>query len=135
VHEAYLRMAGGPGNWENRGHFFAAAAGVMRNVLVDSARARRSRKRDGGLRVELDFAGAMPEVDLDQIILLDTALHELAALNARHAGVVELHFFGGMTFDEVGEELGVTSRTAKRDWDKARAWLQTRINGFHTNAV
>lgn len=129
VNEAYLRLADGEAVWQNRAHFFGVAAGVMRNILVDHARARKARKRDGGQRVELDFAGAIPAVDLDHIIPLDFALRELEKANKRHFEVVQMRYFGGLTYEEIAEVLHVASRTVKRDWEYARAWLQVRIQG------
>ncbi|MBL8236160.1 MAG: sigma-70 family RNA polymerase sigma factor [Bryobacterales bacterium] len=135
VNEAYLKMLGGKqGNWENRAHFFAAACSTMRHILIDRARARRARKRDGGLkRVDLEDMPnlAMAESDLgaERLLALDAALEELAQLDARQARVVELRFFTGLTFEEAAHVLGVSSRTAKRDWDHARAWLHNKTAG------
>ena len=124
MNEAYLRMVEPESGWQNRAHFFAMAANTMRNVLVDYARARRALRRDGGRRMDLAAADVGFLVDHDNLILLDKALNELGELNDRHARVVELHFFGGMTFEEIAGVLEVSPRTAKRYWDLARSWLQ-----------
>lgn len=129
VNEAYIRMMAGKPSWQNRAHFFTVAAGVMRNVLVDHARARNAKRRAGGRRVDLDLAGGVASGQSDQILALDLALQELSVLNARHASVVEMHFFGGLTFEEIGTALRISARTAKRDWDLARAWLEVRLRG------
>lgn len=135
VNEAYLKMMGGKqGSWENRAHFFAAACSTMRHILIDRARGRRAKKRDGDLkRVDLeDMANvAMTESDLgaERLLALDAALNELATLDARQARVVELRFFTGLTFEEAAHVLGVSSRTVKRDWDMAARWLRKKTTG------
>ncbi len=127
VNEAYLRMMNGRIASEDRGHFFSLAAAVMRNVLVDYARAKNAQRRHGGVRVDLQFANAIVEDRPKEMLALDAALSELENLNHRHGQVVQLHFFAGMTFEEIGAILEVSSRTAKRDWDLAKAWLQVRM--------
>jgi RNA polymerase sigma factor (TIGR02999 family) len=128
AHEAYLRLAGAEGlDCGSRGHFFALAARVMRQVLVDHARRRRAAKR-GGFRVglsdvELPAAGAR---DVD-VLDVEQALAELARLDAEQARVVELRYFGGLTAEETAEVMGVSVRTIKREWQTARAWLQRRL--------
>jgi RNA polymerase sigma factor (TIGR02999 family) len=125
VHEAYLRLAAAPDlDWNDRAHFFAIAARVMRQVLVDHARRRGAAKRDG-LRVTLGDADAA--VDPPDVLDLENALKELAALDARQARVVELRFFGGLDVEEAAEVMGVSPRTVKREWQTARAWLQHRL--------
>jgi RNA polymerase sigma factor (TIGR02999 family) len=129
VHEAYLRLMGQErARWEGRTHFFAMASEVMRRVLVDHARARKSAKRGGtAVRVALeeDVAAAEPrEVDL---ITLDAALDELAALDARQSRVVELRFFGGLDMGEIAELLDISRATVDRDWRFARTWLYRRV--------
>ena len=128
VHEAYLRLVGQRSGWRNRAQFFGVASQTMRRILVDHARARRAAKRPGsGLRVDLreDAAAVAPaEVDL---VLLDKALDELAALDERQGRVVELRFFGGLSHEEVAETLGVSLATVNRDWRLARAWLHQRV--------
>jgi RNA polymerase sigma factor (TIGR02999 family) len=129
VHEAYLRLVDQTrARWVDRAHFFAVAAGVMRRILVDYARRFRAAKRGGDAqRVDLDLA----EVSLDQrsemLIDLDEALGRLAELNPRLSQVVEYRFFGGMTEEETAEALGVTDRTVRRDWIKAKAWLSREL--------
>ena len=129
VHEAYLRLVDQTrARWVDRAHFFAVASGVMRRILVDYARRFRAAKRGGDAqRVDLDLA----EVSLDQrsemLIDLDEALGRLAELNPRLSQVVEYRFFGGMTEEETAEALGVTDRTVRRDWIKAKAWLSREL--------
>jgi RNA polymerase sigma factor (TIGR02999 family) len=126
VNEAYLRLVDWRDvQWQNRAHFFAAAAQIMRRVLVDVARTRDRAKRGGGLlHVSLSEAAAIegttPGVDL---VALDDALNTLAALNARQSRVIELRFFGGLSLDEAAHVLDVSVGTVRRDWSLAQAWL------------
>jgi RNA polymerase sigma factor (TIGR02999 family) len=117
--------------WEHRAHFFTTAAGTMRRVLIDHARARNARKRPGGLkRVDLDREIQLfTDDDSDRLLIVDAALEKLAAWDARQAKVVELRFFGGLTVEETADILKVSPKTVKRDWSMARAWLQTQIEG------
>lgn len=125
VNEAYLRLAGAPDlDWHSRAHFFAIAARVMRQVLVDHARRRQAAKREGCL-VTLEDADA-PAAPLE-LLDLETALRELVALDPRQARVVELRFFGGLDVEETAAVLGLSARTVKREWQTARAWLQHRL--------
>jgi RNA polymerase sigma factor (TIGR02999 family) len=128
VHEAYIRLIGQRSAWQNRAQFFGVASQMMRRILVDHARARSAAKRPGsGLRVALqeDAAAVAPlEVDL---ILLDRALDELAALDQRQGRVVELRYFGGLSLEEIAGTLGVSLATVNRDWRLARAWLHQRV--------
>ncbi len=133
VHEAYLRLVNRPIAPKDRSHFFSLAATVMRNILVDHARAKNANRRQWGVRVEMQHAGAIAPGRPSEILALDAALAELATLNPRHCQIVELHFFAGMTFEEIAGALDISSRTAKRDWDKARSWLQVRISGMHAH--
>jgi RNA polymerase sigma factor (TIGR02999 family) len=128
VHDVFVRLLGQEARWVNRAHFFAVAAEMVRRVLVDRARARLARKRGGGaLRVDLsDVEVVHAGKDVD-VLALDRALEELSAQDARQARVVVLHFFGGLTFDEIGEELGVSASAAKREWQAARVWLLWRL--------
>lgn len=130
VHEAFLRMGGGDHRWGDRRHFMAAAAGVMRAVLVDHARRRGSQKRGGGRSrvaiADVDAAGGSDAIDL---LDLDAALAELATLHERQARIVELRFFGGLTSAEIAEELGVSVRSVDGDWAMAKAWLARRLDG------
>jgi RNA polymerase sigma factor (TIGR02999 family) len=129
VHETYLRLIGQqPSRLENRSHFFAVASELMRRILVDHARRRGARKRGGGtVRLTLDVAvaaGASPDLDL---VAVDDALTELAALDSRQARIVEMRFFGGLSSEEAGAVLGVSRATIERDWKMARAWLYRRL--------
>ena len=137
VHEAYLRLVDQRRvEWRDRGHFLALAATMMRRVLVDRARARRAGKRGGGeAAVALtDFAGVANVADggIDpavEVLAVDRALERLSAAFPRPARVVELRFFGGLEMAEIGEVIGVTERTVKRDWAFARAWLARELGG------
>ncbi len=127
VHEAYLRLVGDQ-RFDNRGHFFTAAAQAMRRVLVNHARDRGRRKRGGGrVRLELlDSAGSLPE-DPDLVLSLDELLTRLEAEDPAAARVAHLHLFGGLSVDEAGEALGVSRAAAYRNWKYARAWLRSAL--------
>ena len=130
VHEAYLRMVGQEAgrSFQDRGHFFAAAATAMRRILVDQARRKRSRKHGGGLsRQPLDLVAA-PEPD-EELIALDDALRRLAEKDPQKARLVELRYFGVLTGDQAAEVLGISPTTADRYWAYARAWLQAEVRG------
>lgn len=127
VHEAYLRLVGGSGQFENRQHFFAVAAQLMRQILVDYARKRRSHKRGWGYKMALDEAIRIPEKDVD-LVDLDDALRELASLDPRQARIVELRFFGGLSIDETANVLSISAATVERAWASARAWLYRQIS-------
>ena len=130
VNEAYLRLIDASQvRWQNRAHFFAVSAQLMRRILVDFARQRQNLKRGGGAQqVSLDEALVIaPERGAD-LIALDDALHRLAALNARQAQVVELRYFGGLTEEETAEALKVSLRTVQREWNLARLWLYRELN-------
>lgn len=125
VHEAYARLVDSDIDWEDRAHFMAVVARAMRRVLIDHARARRSEKRgSGGTRVTLDDAtvGAAGPVGIE-ILDLDRALERLERLDPRRSRIVELHFFGGLTFAEIARALGISEVTARRQVRFARAWL------------
>ena len=129
VHEAWLRMVGaGERTWQNRAHFFGAAAEAMRRILVENARRKSRLKRGGGqLRLDiedLDLAAAGPD---DKVLLMDEALEQLKAEDSEKARIVVLKFFGGLTNQEVAENLGVTERTVERQWAYAKAWLFQKI--------
>jgi RNA polymerase sigma factor (TIGR02999 family) len=130
VHEAYLRLVGvgDQAKWENRAHFFAAAAEAMRGILVDNAR-RKHRLKHGGdrQRVELDQVEGLEEPPPDELLALNDALEELAALDSQKAELVKLRYFGGLTVEEAGRCLGVSRATADRYWSFARAWLFDRL--------
>ena len=130
LNEAYLRLFDQSRvNWQNKAHFVAVAAQMMRRILVDHARQHAAAKRGGNRqRVELDepnLAGPVADVDL---IALDDALEELESLNPRQAKVVELRFFGGLPVKEVAYALDIAERTVNNDWEFARAWLRQRIS-------
>jgi RNA polymerase sigma factor (TIGR02999 family) len=129
VHEAYVKLAGGGAlQAEDRAHFLAVAARAMRQVLVDHARQRRAVKRGSGVEPNtLNEAYAAPSVDPDQILALNDALEQL---DPRQRQVVEYRFFGGLEEREIAELLGVTERTVRRDWVKARAWLYRILYGM-----
>lgn len=128
VNEAFLRLAGVQGvNWQNRTHFMAMSARLMRRVLVDLARSRGAGKRGGGaVRVTFDEATTGIASNTD-VIRLDDALQALGAEDDRKSRVVELRFFGGLTVDEIAAALQVSSKTVLRDWDFARAWLEREL--------
>jgi RNA polymerase sigma factor (TIGR02999 family) len=128
VNEAYLRLAPGDDPWQNRRHFFHAAARAMRQILVDHARRRDADKRGGGAeRVTLsDVDVAAPEEDVD-VLRLDAALDALGREDARLAELVTLRFFAGLSIEEAAATIGVSPATAKRDWAFARAWLRKRL--------
>jgi RNA polymerase sigma factor (TIGR02999 family) len=128
VHEAWLRLGGeAQPAWRNRAHFFAAAAEAMRRILIENARRRRALRHGGGLvKLSADATGfdlAAAPLDDDQLIALDEALARLAAHDARKAEIVKHCYFAGLTLEEVAAAMGISSRTAKRDWAYARAWL------------
>lgn len=129
VNEAYLRLIDVKQvNWQNRVHFFAVSANLMRNILVDFARQRLSQKRGGEhLHVELDEAINFQPGKSDDLIALDEALNELAKLSVRQSQVVELKFFGGLSEEEIGEVLKISPPTVRRDWQVAKAWLYREL--------
>jgi len=131
VHEAYLRLIDQRRTvWQNRAQFFGIASRMMRRILVDRARARRTVKRSGQWsRVTLDEAlRVTPAVDVD-VLDLDAALSRLASFDPRKGRLAELRFFGGLSLEEAGEALGVSLATAERDWQAARAWLFRELSG------
>jgi len=129
VHEAYLRLVDQTRvGWRDRAHFYAVAALAMRRILVDYARRHRRAKRGGGQRpVSLDEGAVSLDERAENIVALDEALTRLAELNPRLSRIVECRFFGGLTEEEIAEALGVTTRTVKRDWAKARGWLYQEL--------
>jgi len=133
VNEAYLRLADQTNpNWQNRAHFFAVAARAMRRILVNYAQSYRSQKRGGGaLKVELDEAALVSPCQSKEIIDLHEALERLATLDARKAEVVEMKYFGGLSYDEIAEVLKISAITARRDWEFARAWLHRELHSVH----
>jgi RNA polymerase sigma factor (TIGR02999 family) len=130
VHEAYLRLAGQQAvDWENRYHFFALAAQMMRRVLVDYARARQSEKRGGGaVQVSLSQAEGKAKDRAAEVIALDDALSALAKLDPRQSQVIELRYFGGLSVEETARALQVSTGTVLRDWRMACAWLHRELS-------
>lgn len=128
VNEAYLRLVDTQQiNWQNRAHFLAMAARLMRRILVDLARARQSQKRGGGA-IQVSFTDALSVPDkADDLVALDQALSELAARDERRGRVVELRFFGGLSVEETAAVLGISPETAMRDWKLARTWLRREL--------
>ena len=136
VNEAYLRLLGTQGmNWQNRAHFLAMAARLMRRILVDFARSKQYLKRGGGA-VNISLApdvvlSAQPGRDL---VALDDALDALAKVDERKSRVIEMRFFGGLSVQETAEALHVSAETVMRDWKMAKAWLLRELRGAGTNA-
>jgi RNA polymerase sigma factor (TIGR02999 family) len=141
VHEAYLRLVGDaakePGEachasmkWDNRGHFFAAAAEAMRRILVENARRKNRTKHGGNLdRVEVELADLPCRIATGELITLDEALQKLQQQDPLKARLVTLRFFGGLTIEQASEVLGISRVSAYRYWTFARAWLHHEING------
>ncbi len=130
VHEAFLRLVGRDGKqWDGRGHFFAAAAEAMRRILIESARRKGRIKRGGEWdRHELDdHIASMDAENVDDLLVLDEALCKLAEEDIQLSKLVELRYFTGLTIEETADVLGVSPRTAKRNWSYARAWLQREM--------
>lgn len=130
VNEAYLRLVDVNGvSWEERAHFFAISAQMMRRIMVDAARARGSRKRGGGtLRLNLiDSIAASPDQG-NQLVQLDDALTALAEFDPRKAKVVEMRFFGGLSVEETAKVLRISPQSVMRDWKLARAWLTRELS-------
>jgi RNA polymerase sigma factor (TIGR02999 family) len=126
VHEAYIRMVDITRvEWQDRAHFLSMAARAMRRILVDHARAHCAERRGrGAVHAELPDNVASADQQADELVALDDALERLASANPRLVQVVEHRYFAGLTEDETAEALGVTARTVRRDWVKARGWLR-----------
>lgn len=131
VHEAFLELVDQTrAGWESRLHFFATAARVMRHILIDYARRHKAQKRGGGApHVPLEEAGVSTEGSIDVFLALDKALSDLSEKDERLGKVVEYRFFGGMQEQEIAELLGLSPRTVRRDWRKAKAWLTHALPG------
>jgi RNA polymerase sigma-70 factor, ECF subfamily len=131
VNEAYLRLVDWKkAEWRNRAHFFGMCARIMRQILVDHARAHTYKKRGGDRNIQpLDDAMAFSSAQNEQFIALDQAMRRLASISKRKSDVVELRFFGGLSIDETAEALGVSRLTVIRDWNFARAWLHAEMSG------
>lgn len=125
IHEAYLKIASqNEHKWQNRAHFFGVASKVMRHVLVDYARSKSSKKRGGWQeRVSFNEDIKVSPANSEEIVALDEALRQLAALDPRKSQVVEMKFFGGLTVEEIAEVLKISPQTVKRDWHFSRNWL------------
>ena len=138
VHEAYLKLAGYQNlSWEGRSHFIAVAAGLMRQILIDSARRHRAAKRGRQfeqvpLEEHRDFLSVE---DSTELLALDEALQRLERMNSRQSRVVELRYFGGLSVEETAEALGVSPITVKRDWATARAWLRAELKDAHRHGT
>lgn len=130
VNEAYLRLVDSPQtSWQDRAHFFAVCAQMMRRILVDRARGRRAQKRGLGTpALELDEALVVAQGRGTDLVALDDALKDLAALDPRKGQVVELRFFGGLSVEETAEVLKVSKETVMRDWKLAKSWLRRELN-------
>jgi RNA polymerase sigma factor (TIGR02999 family) len=136
VHEAYLRLVGpdDPARWENRGHFFAAAAEAMRHILVDAARRKRTHRHGGHRhRVDLPDVPAELEVADERLLALDAALTRFAVEDPVAARVVELHYFAGLSIEDAAIALGLSRATAYRHWTYARAWLRDTLSGVESD--
>lgn len=129
VNEAWIRLIQQPQvTWQSRAHFFGIASKLMRQILVDHARRRSAAKRGvGAKQITLTDNLAVEPGQLMDVLVLDDALQRLGAIDARAAQIVEMHFFGGLSFDEMAVVLGVSARTVKRDWRMARAWLHGEL--------
>jgi len=131
VHDAYLRLVSHEDqSWENRSHFFAVAARLMRRILIDHARSRNAAKRDGRHpNRPLEDVLLISEDRMDEVLAVDEALARLSERDPQLARIVELRFFAGLTEDEIAEALGISSRTVKRQWRVAKAWLHAELAG------
>ncbi|MGA2190912.1 MAG: ECF-type sigma factor [Steroidobacteraceae bacterium] len=129
VHEAYLRLLGSqPPELRSRPHFIAVASRLIRQILVDYARERRAAKRDGGVRVAVEHLDALLVSGDEELVALNDALNDLYALDERQAKVVDMKFFGGLSYPEISEVLQVSRATVERDWATARAWLHRQMS-------
>ena len=137
VHEAYMRLVGSEDTtaypeqrWDSRGHFFAAAAEAMRRILIERARKKRTAKRGAGRpKLDVDAADLATAAAPDQLLAIDDALARLARLDPAAARLVELRYFAGLSVDEAGKALGMSTATAYRHWNYARAWLHGELLG------
>lgn len=127
VNEAYIRLVDMKVSWQDRAHFFAVAARLMRRLLVDHARAQRRAKRECGPKVSLDEALEVSSKPALDVVALDEALTQFATFDPRKAEIVELHFFGGLSNEEVAEALGISRATVQRDLRIAKAWLSCEL--------
>lgn len=135
VHEAYLDLVNqADRTWQNRSHFFAVAAQLIRRILIDHARSRNAAKR-GGPRgtLRLDDVLVFSEAKYDELIAIDEALTRLAGWDTRQSRIVELRFFAGLTEEEIAEVLGISVRTVKREWKVAKAWLHGELSSIQSD--
>ena len=137
VNDAYLQLADQTApQWQNRAHFFAVAAQLMRRIMVDHARQRQALKRGGGaMKVTLDESAHAVESRAVELLALDEALEKLAAFDKRKADVVEMRYFGGLTMEEIADVLKVHVNTVSREWSAARAWLFATLKGENMDAI
>ncbi len=129
INEAYLQLTDKTQpSWQNRTHFMAVAAQLMRRIMVDHARARQTLKRGAGaLRVTLDEAALVTEKRADELLALDEALEKLAEFDRRRSEIVEMRYFGGLTVEEIADVLKIHANTVMRDWRAAKAWLHAEL--------
>jgi RNA polymerase sigma factor (TIGR02999 family) len=130
VHEAYIRLVGGDktSNWNSRGHFFAAAAEAMRRILIEAARRKKQSQRGGDRRrVRLDEGWQITDVPSDQLLDLDEALSRLESADCVSAQLIKLRYFAGLTMQQAAETLGISLRSAERNWTYARTWLHREL--------
>ena len=127
VNEAYLRLVDMKVSWQDRAHFFAVAARLMRRMLVDHARAHHRAKREGGPKISLDDAAEVSCEPTAELLALDEALTRLASFDERKSEIIELHFFGGLSNEEVAEALEISRATVQRELRMAKAWLNHEL--------
>ena len=135
VNEAYVKMADVKNlNWQDRAHFFAVSANIMRRILVDRARSKQAVIHGGGMKqISLDDVIEIPEAPNVDYLALNDALDRLAEMDERKSRIVELRFFGGLTNEEIAEVLKVSADTVMRDWRFAKAWLHSELNGDNSH--
>jgi RNA polymerase sigma factor (TIGR02999 family) len=137
LNEAYLQLVDDPARtWQNRTHFVAVSAQLMRRIMVDHARERRALKRGGGaLRVPLEDVALVTETRSEELLALDEALEKLAVLDPRKSQIVELRYFGGLTVEETAAFLKLSDRTVKREWRMAKVWLYRALSGEELDEI
>jgi RNA polymerase sigma factor (TIGR02999 family) len=130
LNEAYLKLLGQERHeWQNRAHFFAVCAQIMRHILIDHARAHAREKRGGGaIQVSLDNVAVIAGEKAEQLLALDEALDSLERLDPQKAKIVELRYFGGLSIEETAEVLDISPRTVRREWQRSKAWLYRMIS-------
>jgi RNA polymerase sigma factor (TIGR02999 family) len=135
INEAYLKLVDQPNvKWQNRAHFFAVAAQVMRHILIDHARGHRCFKRGaGGQKISLDESATLTGTRVTELVALDDALVSLAALDPRKSRIIELRFFGGLSIEETAEVMKISAITVSREWRSARAWLRREMTRTESN--